>query len=245
LSWCDKLASTPSVGIRLDPHFISSSTLLDLLTPLLDTLNSEEKSRFNITKQDSFNVELTTDNGFHYGFEPNRIYIDFRHRMKVKTQSGGPPVVEMISSPEPYSKLLPIVCERIEEATTHILKSKGRTIDRVGIVTTTTVLQDEAPPGIRRFIDYLAKPWNSPLDHFEFQITSQLNDEKDWEDRCIHQFSKAEDSEGLITMKFDWQRTFKKEKNIMSSTIKERLSHAQEAALLYFEELAEGNRFDE
>jgi len=38
MSWCDKLASTPSVGLKFDYHFGPSSDILDVLTPILDPL---------------------------------------------------------------------------------------------------------------------------------------------------------------------------------------------------------------
>jgi len=35
MSWCDKLASVPAAGFRLTPHFASSDSILDGLSPIL------------------------------------------------------------------------------------------------------------------------------------------------------------------------------------------------------------------
>src|SRR6267378_4324981 len=109
MSWCDKLASTPSVGLKFDHHFAPSSQILEVLKPILDPLVDGEKVKFVINKQDPFTIELTTEDGFHYGIESSRVWIDFQHRMRVKPSSGGPPIAELLSRPAPFSELLPDV----------------------------------------------------------------------------------------------------------------------------------------
>ncbi|MDA0306951.1 MAG: hypothetical protein O3B76_11835, partial [Proteobacteria bacterium] len=98
MSWCDKLASTPSVGFKLDYHFASGDEILHALGPILNNWVEGDKSQFSILRHESFVVELSTNDGFHYGVEPSKIHVTFTHKMKVKPVSGGPPVMEMLST---------------------------------------------------------------------------------------------------------------------------------------------------
>ncbi len=195
-------------------------------------------------KQDSFGFELTTEDGFTYVVNQESISVSFVHRLKLKNRSGDYPVAEMISRPQPYTKLLPIVCERLLEVTALLINPKYRFLEEIGIVTSTIVDEDEAPPGIHRFNDYVGKPWSNELDAYGLQIVARLNDHSDKADRCIHNISRAENEDGLVNLRFDWQRKFKNQHPIPTT---ERLSElfktARKDALAYFEELAEGDRF--
>ena len=84
MTWCDKLASTPTVGITFNHHFASSSSILDAIAPVLDKLVSDKKPIFTIGKQDSFGVELTTEDGFQYAINTASISVAFVHRLKLK-----------------------------------------------------------------------------------------------------------------------------------------------------------------
>ena len=244
LSWCDKLASTPTVGMKFTQNFVSSGSLLDTISPILDKWVDDEKALFTIDKQDAFSVELTTEDGFHFGIDSARVSVAFVHRLKLKNQSGSYPAVEMISHPRPYTELLPDVCERLLEATALLVDANSRFLEQIGIVSTTYVDEKDAPPGILRFIRHVTEPWNKDLDAYGFQVAAQLKEDHETSDRCIHDIARAEHGDGLVTLKFDWQRKFKKENLIPTGTrLEELLDAARKDALNYFEELAEGNRF--
>lgn len=65
LSWCDKLASTPAVGVGFTPHYISSNDLLNALTSLLDKWNDGTKATFTLDSISPFGFEVSTEEGFH------------------------------------------------------------------------------------------------------------------------------------------------------------------------------------
>ena len=122
MSWCDKLASTPGVGFLLSPHFFSADTLVESLSPILDQwVDGLDRPTFTVNQHASFNVSLTTKDGFTYGFDHNRVHVAFNHRIRAKPVSGGPPVMEMLSVPKPYTALLDEACERLIEATSLLL----------------------------------------------------------------------------------------------------------------------------
>lgn len=252
-TWCDKLAATPAVGFKFDQHFAPSTTILDSLAPVLDKLVDREgakfalteKPRFTINRQDSFTLEFTTEDGFHYGADPSRVWVEFQHRMRVKPASGGPPVAELLSRPAPFSELLRQVSKRLLEATELIPEIGSRALIRVGVVASTFVTEQELPPGMARFIQYLGRPWRGDLAQYSLQLTADLDRNPDWLDRAAHTLIKPGDPEDPLTLRLDWSRTFSAGHHADERVLKSALEQATEASMNYFEDLAEGSRFDE
>lgn len=244
--WCDKLASTPTVGFALDWHFAPADSLLESMSPFLDKLGQGLRPRFNVERHASFEVNFTTDDGFQYAVGPRQISVAFHHKMKVKATSGAPPTMEMLSQPLPYTKLLNNVIDKLVDATLLIAGPKARQVNRVGIVSTTRVAIEDAPPGIARFVQYIGRPWKGFADFYNINITSDLAKTKDWSDRCIHILTKAEEDEDkLLRIQLDWQRTLAIGRAITKDTLRELLAGAEKEANAYFEDIAEGSRFDE
>lgn len=244
MSWCDKLASTPTVGIRLTPHFASGDALLDAFSPILDRLTLPNRSLFSIESHTSHALSFNTEDGFKYAADQTKLSVGFNHRAKFKLVSGGPPVMEMLSRPMPYSSLLETVISKLIAAAQLLPHTRTRSVERLGIVAVTPIAEDELPPGIARFIQYVGRPWKK-LDHFNISITSELEETSNWTDRCIHTITKPDDPEQLMTLQFDWQRLFKTGRATAEKTLDELLKSAEDASSKYFEELAEGNMFDE
>lgn len=246
MSWCDKLASTPTVGLRFATGHKSSDKILDALSPLLDSW-VDDKHNVTIERQETFTVQLSTEEGFTYAVDPNRISVDFKHRWKIKPRSGGTPTAELTTAPRPFTEILPEVASKAIEVAGLINGSRPRTLLRIGIVATTTVAQSDAPPGVLRLLSFISKPWQTSLDFFDIHIAGDLGRTDDYSDRCLHLLKKSEDDnpDDLILIKLDWQRIFSTNKITSSDVLKKYVLSAQESALAYFEDVAEGSRFDE
>ena len=245
MSWCDRLASVPAAGFRLDPHFASGDAILNAVSSILDKEYENDKAKFNVTQHQSFDVQWATEDGFHYVVEPTKVSVRFRHRMRARPMSLGPPVMEMLSKPLPYTELLPVVARRLVDTVVLLPGLSTRSVTRMGIMSTTTVADDEVPPGIGRFIEYIGRPWGGALPHFEFAITAEIGKGGGWTDRCIHTIQRPEDRSELMTVTLDWQRVFTAGHPINSTGLTEMLGEGQRAALRYFEDVGEGKRFDE
>lgn len=245
MSWCDKLASTPTAGFKLDQRVLSGDALFQSLAPIVERHLADEKAGFSIEQIDAAGLQFNTESGFRYGFDYYRSFVAFNHRIRAVAVSGGPPVMEMLSHPLPFTELLPEVFDRLIEATLLIPNSKGRSLQRIGVVSTTSVSEDELPPGIVRMIDYFTRPWSGPVDNFSFVVSSELGSSESWTDSCIHTIVKPADTTQLMSLQFDWGRTFDGGKTITSESLKSLASAAQKASLEYLEELAEGVQFDE
>jgi len=245
MSWCDKLSSTPGMGFRLEPHFGSADSLMDALAPILGRYYVDDKAQFTITTHDSANFQFSAEDGFQYGAEPLRSFVMFAHKLRIRATSGGPPVAEMLSKAAPFSSLLVEVGKRLIELTLLLPNSKARKIVRVGVVTTTTVSPEDAPPGIMRMLNYLGRPWGAGIDHYDMRITAEVGQSASGVDRCVHQLTRPEGKDELLTLKFDWQRYLKTPRRIETEQLSEVAEEAQRDAKKYFEDLAEGGRFDE
>lgn len=250
MSWCDKLASTPALGVRLDKRFAPIGKLLEPLTPIVSTWIDKENDRPGFTidpPQDLFSGNLTTLDGFHYIFGYETFAVEFQHRMRFRTQSAGPPTAELLSKPAPYTDVLEDVTKRLLDMLSLVTAGMTRKLLRIGVVSTTVVSEDEMPPGVRRFIRYVAKPWDASLDHFNIDVTSMLPKVKHTAhfDRCTHLITKPENGEPLVTIRLDWQRFLPEDRTLSSKSLPELVEHAKADALAYFEDIGEGARFDE
>lgn len=245
MSWCDKLASTPTVGFRLDPHYAASESIISSLAPLFDVWGTPEKPEFTISRLEVFRVDVQRENGFFYSIEPAKASVAFMHRMRLRPSSGGLPVGELISKPLPFSQLLDDATEQLISLSPKLPGAEKRSISRIGIVSTTTVASDDLPPGIQRMIKYFGRPWSGSLKAYQINLTAVLSETDRWTDRCTHVINRPEDDEQLMTVRFDWQRLPTHPLPITEESLKKEMAICQRAAIAYFEEVAVGDRFDE
>jgi hypothetical protein len=250
VGWCDKLASTPAFGLRLDKRYAPVASLLDPLADVVSRWVDKENDRpaFTVDQpQDLFSSTLTTFDGYQYMIGPESLAVEFKHRMRFRAQSAGPPTAELLSKAAPYTEVLEDVSKRLLEMTQLVTAGIPRKLLRIGVVSTTVVAEDEMPPGIRRFLHQVTKPWDASLDHFHIELTTKLSKGKQTArfDRCTHLLMKPEHAEQLITVRLDWQRFFPDDRLLSMSALPELVAHAKADALAYFEDIGEGARFDE
>lgn len=245
MSWCDKLASTPMIGFKFEPHVMSSEEILRAFGPILDRSFAGDAAKFSAEFPDAISFAFTTEDGFTYGVDSTRIHVQFRHRMKARPVSGGPPVMELLSRPQPFSELLPEATERLIEATLLLPGISKRQLRRVGVISVTQVDEHDVPPGIGNWIKYLGRPWGGEIDGMSFSINSTLRKSASETDRCVHILKRPENDDELLTLQFDWQREYALPRAVTEASLKAATAEAHKGALAYFEELAEGSRFDE
>jgi hypothetical protein len=245
VSWCDKLASIPSAGFRLDHHYLPANRILESWHSILDASSTDDAQKFNLTKQDEFNIEVNAEDGFKYGADANRVHVSFNHRPKIKNISGGGPVMEMMSTTRPFTKLLPDVISKLIDATLLLPGVQNRKLKRCGIATTTPVDQSDLPPGIVSLIEHIGRPWGELIDGFTIQFTTKISEQPFWIDRCLHTLVRPEIGDDLMTLVFDFQRTFKEPRRTDQATLTAAMQEIEIEALKYFEALAEGTMFND
>jgi hypothetical protein len=240
-TWCDKLASVPAVGIRFPLRYLPTAVLLERLAPVMATWAVKDKPNFQVQKDEQFTLELVTDDGFIYGFGPGHASVTFQHRMKLKNNSGASPSLEMLSKPLPYTELVREAIYRLKTSLLAIDPKSEGVLDRVGLVSSTHVAEQDAPPGLLRLLEYIGRPWGDRPEAFDLMFIAQLKKDEKISDRCIHNLSRSEEEDALISAKFDFQRRFEEARSIRG--LDAILEQLEEGALAYFEDLAEGGRF--
>ncbi|WP_316169436.1 hypothetical protein [Bradyrhizobium sp. SZCCHNRI1058] len=243
-SWCDKLASVPSAGFRFDQRFTPVERILECWHTIVERHSVDGEPKFNITKTDEFNLEINSETGFKYGADATRCHVGFNHRLKVRNVSGAPPVVEMSSTAQQFTKLLPEVVNRLIDISMLLPDIRTRKLHRIGITTTTPVDRADLPPGLGRFIEHIGRPWKGLSDGFSIQLTAEVGETKTSTDRCIHTLLKSERADEVMTVMFDFQRVLKEPKLTDRDDLSDLAQRAQKDALSYFEALAEGSMFD-
>jgi hypothetical protein len=243
-SWCDKLASIPTAGFRFNHHYISVDRILQGWHSILDRNSDDLLPKFTLTKHDEFNCDVNCEDGFKYGADANRVNVAFNHRLKVRNISAGGPVVEMLSTAQPFTKLLPIVFERLVDATLLLPEIGDRKLQRAGVASTTPVDEPDLPPGIAELIAHVGKPWKGLTAGFTLQFTTKITETKFWTDRCIHTLVRPEVGDDLMSISFDFQRTYDEPRRADRATLTGVAAELQPAAMAYFETLAEGKMFN-
>jgi hypothetical protein len=151
----------------------------------------------------------------------------------------------MLSQRLPYTKLLEQVSEKLTEATIGLPGAGTRRVTRVGVVSVTVVGENDLPPGLIRFIKHVGQPWGRIEGGFSFQFTTPLDEAPEWKDKCIHNLVRPDGgTDDLITLTLDWHRIFTVGQAINHSILSRMLATARERSDSYFENLAEGSRFD-
>lgn len=215
------------------------------MVTITDQYVKGDTQTFTVDEQQPFSIQFTTEDGFRYAIDHGRVSVAFHHRMRAKSVSAGPPTMELITKPRPYTTILSEVCAKTIEAAMLLAGEDARTVNRVGIVASTSLAEEDLPPGIARLVGYVGRPWKNKLDHYNINIVSDLESSDGFKDRCIHYLIKPEDKEKLLTVQFDWQRTLEKPFIATKDSLTQAFDRARKDALGYFEDLAVGSRFDE
>ncbi len=244
MTWCDKLASQPTVGLQLDPFYCGNETILTNMAGLVATWGTPEKPEFSTEVPDIFRLNIQRENGFLLSFDSSRASVQFQHRMMLKHVSGGSPTAQLISSEKVFTSLMADAAEMLVDATLRLPEINRRNVRRIGIQSITIVSIEDLPPGLIRLLEYVTRPFGGTVNGLNFTIISELGENESHSDRCIHAISKPDDEEGLITLRLDWQRTLKKPILANKGNIERHYSAARDSAIDYFEELAVGDAFD-
>jgi hypothetical protein len=169
LSWCNRLASVPTVGFLLTPYFAVHDVVgsfSPILAPLVDRFRNPT---FTVDQPQAGGLSISTKDGFLYSVDHSRISVAFQHKMKAIPVSGGAPKMEMLSTALPYTDLLEEVSHRLVESARLLPHLSERKIFQVGVVTATRVAMEDVPPGIEKFIEYVGRPWGKNMPAFGFE----------------------------------------------------------------------------
>lgn len=232
------------MGLRLTPDFMPAEHILAGMRPILNEHFDEDRGTFDVEAIEPFRLVFNTESGFRYTFDPTSAAITFNHRIRAQAASAGPPTMELISKPAPYTELLGELKARLARAVAALPNVAARQIIRVGVVSVTQVDLEDAPPGIQAVFEQIGKPLGKSVDHFNCAITTILKDDTAHRDRCIHTLILPEPPKRMVTIQLDWQRVFNAPQSATPKGVQSMMDVAEKEALEYFERVAEGGLGD-
>lgn len=243
MSWCDKLASTPTVGIFLEANFTPAAAILNSLSDKLTSYTLEDGDDFSVVTDDAFKLDIQLQRGFALHFEPTAANVTFRHRMKFRQTSAALPIAELISKPDPYTHLLGEAANLLFDVAVLLPGANKRKVTQVGVVSTTHVDLKDAPPGFVKFADYVSRPFPKGLQAFNTSLTVVTSEDGKGLDRCIQTFVRRQGDE-LCTIALDYQRHFNDPFYLRAGRLSQEFDSVRTSALRYMEDLAVGDMFD-
>lgn len=238
MSWCDKLYSVPTVGVRLSSKLLTNDSKLTALMPMLEKYAGDLKREFEVKRSDAFSLSISLEDGFTYGIDDKRISVGFTHRVAVQQVSGGLPKLQFTSSVRPYTEMVKDCCDRLISIFDYLPGMNEREIHRIGVVTNTTVELADAPPGLRRFTDHFMGLWEA-VPALALQVAADVDKNDRWIDRCNHSIVISEDRSMVPQFSFDWQRIFEKPPQYRQQEFSRSLKLCVDGALGYFEFIGE------
>lgn len=244
MTWCDKMASTPAVGLQFESALLSESQIFAALAPIMNRFVRSEKMDFSVDERAPWALAFTTNDGFKFSVDQHKIAVTFQHRVQFKSVSGGPPTMEMLSQPRPFSELIEQCHSRLIEMNELLKSVRRKNILRVGIVSNTVASLDDMPPGISEFYSYLSKPWGGNISECNTRLVNKITANDKAVDRCIHQLIVPEKTDELSTLILDWQRTWARPQPPDERSLRRMLTEATSESLAYFDLLAEGAMFN-
>jgi hypothetical protein len=242
-SWCDKLASLPSVGLKFSNSFTSSAILLDKITPFLDSMATGDTNNFTLLRNEPFSIAIDTEQGFQYTIEPGRVFITKVRKIKIKNMgTSHSPIFELPYDEQSYTQALQELVNRIVDFSQLLIDFGTRRLIRVGIVTTTSAKEDEFPPGIIGIINELKTTWNNTIISIDNNIKTVISRSDDEEIYCAHRIVVPEESpDSLVTIIMDWQKQFIVPKICSISSTRKIIDGCVISAINYFELFASGD----
>ncbi len=228
----------------MTPDVLPGDLILRAIGPSLIEIAREDIDEFTIEEHSSLALQASTEDGFKYSVDSRKAKVAFQHKLRALAVSGGPPIMELITQPQPYTTLLDECARRLTAIVSALPAQGNRKLVRVGVVSQTHVDEADLPPGIRQIIAHHEKPWDEPLEHYSLQFGVPLARVEGHWDRCVHTLVKPDDPKKLMTLQFDWQRTFTTPGRLDRRSLEASFAQCATDALAYFEAIAEGGRYD-
>jgi hypothetical protein len=238
MSWCDKLSSVPTVGARFTPKLFSADAIIETINPLLSRFADKRKLLFEVVRS-SNNLTFNMPDGFNYFFDYNRINVGYAYRIDIEQTSGGLPRLDISNEVIPFEVAAAECARRLAEIVAIFPDTRERDLVATGVVSNTSVSVGDAPPGLRRLVEYFSQPWGT-IDALAFQVVGLVEKTEKWRDRCSYQLAIAEaEEEKVPQFIFDWQRNFDPPTPIATGDIKRIIELSLERALGVFEQIGE------
>lgn len=230
--WLDKVRSTPLVGLRLNPVFVSASTLLEQLQPvLLKWSKGEGKPTVSIPT--AFNLKIERTDGFEVTANHENLVCKFYYLSTMEEKGTRLPSISYHTEARPIRELTDEAIRILEDVAQVLWKDGHRTVERIGVVVVGNVDAEGMPPGFAMFLNHLSSPWSTKLAEINGRFATWLRQEDSVSERCHHHIEWQDGNETLEYV-LDWQRLFADGRPTPYAKLKAELDASADAAFEYF-----------
>lgn len=243
-TWLDSVLATPLFGLRLRPCFETAVAYPDLLAGFLDDLLA--RGAVNLTPRQPFGLQIfTPGNGNRMNLEVNNLVASSGFTLEGKAAPGELPAFEDID-PRPFSEVASELIALLAETADAMAKG-GRPLecDRFGIMARASMATDAIPPGVQKLKDKLVGSWTKRIPKLDSTVLVVLSESDERLEQCHHRLSFDETQQkGQIELTLDWQRVPREPVRLDEKVAREQTESAFDAAVAYFEMVADGG-FDD
>ncbi len=242
-TWLDSIFSVPVIGVKMKPWFKYPKEGWELINSL--SVDFDKAGEEVTCHPDSnFSTVLKKSDGLFIRLDMENVVVGFSYDVSLKNKAGQLPSLELPDRILNYTEIM----NRIVDEIKHIFKKSPwddrREVNRIGIVSHTTLAMADLPPGLVRFKENLESLWgiNSML-RSNSAILIKLSEEKDkFMRQCLHTliYDKTVTSKTSDEVRFvmDWQKEYYKDMDC--SKIDKEIEKNVEEAMTYFEEFGSG-----
>ncbi len=241
MSWLDGVLAVPTIGVHTKIEYDSVMNFEGNVGKFAYKLeNSGEK--FRIERKELWGYEITCDSGYAFLINRNNFVASFKYLFIEKDQPGALPHMEV-----PQVLSYTEICSQIEDYIDNLFVAFNNipemVYDRIGIVTSANLEKTTTPPGVKKWLEYLGRPWAGDLVDINAKICTNLSNDGDYADRCHHSIEYASEKveETGFRIILDWQRKFNKKQSISVGNFKDRIGVCKNKAFEYFEKFAQGD----
>lgn len=228
MSWIDKVASAPAVGLEFEAWFRSRDGLVEALNPLFAELDQAgEGLMFQDLGPMALRVELSRG---------LRLTVDLKSIIVSATQSEA-----AFGAEGTHAEALGEACGIAAQMAELLFKNEYRGLRRAGFVADCRVPSEAPPPGVEAWLAALARPWGErELELVDGQFAVELASGENYRDRCHHRLGWEKSLTDQFGVRLDWQRLYDPADGLRGKDVGARLETLSALALMYLEQFGAG-----
>lgn len=241
--WLDQTLAVPVIGILTKP-WLGFATGIWMS---LEKLGEKWKGDVNIHPNSAISVRVSRSNGIYFDLTHSSINAGFTYQLTVKSRPALFPELVGPSTVEPFNELVDRVATELRD----LLEvsgdgGKSRSVIRIGCIADCRLAEDTAPPGLRKLLNHLERPWPGKLKGTEGTLLVELSNSTQTREQCHHTVSRnAYDRPNDLVLRLDWQRMWHDGKPMRTSELITAITSVKTDAASYFQSFGEGTWGDE
>lgn len=234
--WLDSVIGVPTIGIRMVKNWRLAFRYHEIMLPLLDSWDSAGVG-FAVKQPPQGGMIIETVDGTTVRLLADAAVVEFKYTFEM-----DPWKPRERSIPQPYSQLLSKTVEAMSEVADTLAARAPLLVDRVGVVATTQMHPDTAPPGVQKLIHHYEASWSGLMRKVDANVLVVISTGDD-ATQCHHRLvldRTAPDVNPNLELTLDWQRLLAGGQKFTAASTRRTIESCAGEALAYFQTVGEG-----